>query len=340
MKMACILLISITATQVALAQQTKCDSPLRFTGRDNTSEQQQRTFRSLVYDEICSGKSAKAELDFKSSSTAIVEMVPLKSALSFGGRKEKAEQMCKEHYDEVSEGTRFARSSSLVVREAFQAYGVCIAMEQADVQVNFDIMRPMFAVRVARGRRNAEFNGIVIQPENAAKCTMTQSNGGVSELVEVGPSTSFALTEREVAITCAKNIQDGRIPAIAAYIKTSEKSLPLSLEPDFEYTPAYASQMRDELGALKASFEKALGARDARFEQIGHFRSESKTPIVMTGGRGWDKLEVCPLGHYVAGVGAHGGGGGRFCYNCVETVKFVCEPFVAPAQSGATNENL
>lgn len=57
--------------------------------------------------------------------------------------------------------------------------------------------------------------------------------------------------------------------------------------------------------------------------------------ISVTEGRaGWERVERCPEGHYVVGVGGRGGGGGKFCYNCVDVIKFECEPFF-PAGSAA-----
>lgn len=76
-----------------------------------------------------------------------------------------------------------------------------------------------------------------------------------------------------------------------------------------------------------------IGIKVARLESLGTRQQRTSEPVVMTGPAGWDELKRCPDGHYVAGVGAHGGGGGEYCYNCVDKVKFVCEPFLPPSQA-------
>lgn len=208
-------------------------------------------------------------------------------------------------------------------------------MEFARVRMNFDIGHRMFTIKVARSGDDANFEGVVISPSSAATCKMTQIDGRQGRLVEVGPATVFPLTGREVTITCEKNIKDGVVPGMEVMIKTSRKSEPLYLLPDFEYQPQYASQMREALEANNREYKYHLAQLDRRLDSAASYRTEKPTPVVMTGGAGWDKLEMCPPGYYAAGVGAHGGGGGKFCYNCVETVKFVCEPINPPQDAGA-----
>jgi hypothetical protein len=66
----------------------------------------------------------------------------------------------------------------------------------------------------------------------------------------------------------------------------------------------------------------SIGRRQLRTDQV----------ISVTEGRpGWERVKRCPEGEYVAGVGGRGGGGGEFCYNCVDIIQFVCEPFRIPA---------
>lgn len=320
-----LLLCLISGT--AFAQQSDCQSPLIYAGRDNDQQAVEKNFVSYAYNNFCSAKSSKAGLNFDSSSTAIIDFVPIKSALSFGGRKEKAEQFCKEQSDFQNDHVVASRNSSIVVREALQAFNVCKAMEAAKVRMNFDLGTRGFAIKVARGSADANFEGVVITPATAAACSMTKVDGSGASLVDVGPATFFPLTGNEVAITCEKNISNGIIPEMEVQIKTSEKSMRLAFERDFEYTPQYASQMREAMNQSDAVNKSLIANQLALYESIGTVQTEKPKPIVMTGGKGWDKLERCPAGHYVAGVGAHGGGGGKYCYNCVETVKFICEPF-------------
>lgn len=323
-------LVLVLGPGMAFAQ-SDCQSPLIYASRDNDQQSVEEAFVSYGYNNICSGKSAKTGLDFGSSATAIVDMLPIKSSMSFGLRKEKAEQFCKEQSDYQDMHRTASRNSSIVVRESLQAFNICKAMETAKVRMNFDIGTRGFAIKVARGSGDANFEGVVITPATAAACTMTHVGQDGGNLVEVGPSTVFPLTGREVAITCDKNIVDGRIPGMEVQIKTSEKSMRLNLLPDFEYMPQYASQMREALETKDREYRAAFDQHQQRADSVGSFRADKPTPIVMTGGKGWDKLEKCPAGHYVAGVGARGGGGGKYCYNCVETVKFICEPFYPPA---------
>lgn len=324
--------VCLVIAMPAAHAELQCDSPLVYTGRDESHADKQEQLISYGYSNICSGKTTKAGLDFSSSTTAIVEALPIKSVLSFGARKEKAEQFCKEQADYQNSSSSSSSATSIVVRESLRAYEVCMAMKQADVHMDFDIGSRIFSVKVARGRRNSTFQGIVISPKDAALCTMTNVSGGVGTLTKVEASTSFPLDEKEVAITCEKNIVDGVVPGLEAYIKTSEKSAPLTLEPDYIFTPQYASSMRQELLTQDKEFKRMLGEQEDRIRQIGSAQHTKDKPIVMTGGKGWDRLELCPAGYYVSGVGAHGGGGGDKCYNCVETVKFVCAPFT-PSQA-------
>lgn len=76
---------------------------------------------------------------------------------------------------------------------------------------------------------------------------------------------------------------------------------------------------------------RSLSGKVEEHSMIGSRQLREMEPIVLTGQEGWDALRRCPDGYYVAGIGGHGGGGGKYCYNCVDELKFVCEPFhIAP----------
>lgn len=326
-----IAILAFTIWSGTVIAESDCLSPMVYAGRDYDNQSVEHAFVSYGYNTICSGKSTKAGLDFDSSTTAIVDVLPIKSHKSLTLRKDRAEQFCKEQSDYYDMHRTASRTSSIVVRESLNAFIICKAMEAAKVRMNFDIGTRGFAIKVARGSADANFEGLVVSPAKAAVCSMTHIGADGGSFVEVGPATVFPLTGREVTITCEKNIQDGRIPGVEAEIKTSEKSMRLTLFPDFEYIPQYASQMRENMEVRDKEYQKAFDQQNQRTNSIGTYRSEKPAPIVMTGGAGWDKLEKCPAGYYVAGVGARGGGGGKYCYNCVETVKFICEPFYPPA---------
>ena len=311
----------------AVFAQSDCQSPLIYAGRDLDAVSVQEAFVSQAYNSMCSGKTTKSGLNINSSLSSLIKAVPVKAALSGGSDKEKAEQFCKEQSDFSDIHRAASRRSSIVVREALQAFNVCKAMELAQVRMNFDIGLRGFAIKVARGGDDANFEGVVVTPSDAAVCSMTKIEENEGKLVPVGPATFFPLTGREITITCEKNIQDGVIPGMEVQIKTSRKSERLDFLPDFEYRPQYASQMRELLETKDKEYHEVFDQQNQRLNNLGSYRTDKPKPIVMTGGAGWDKLEKCPAGYYVAGVGAHGGGGGRYCYNCVETVKFICEPF-------------
>ncbi|WP_448227518.1 hypothetical protein [Pseudoxanthomonas mexicana] len=89
-------------------------------------------------------------------------------------------------------------------------------------------------------------------------------------------------------------------------------------------------------GAAQAAVKHEIPARidslTMEVESIGRRQLRTGQVVSVTEGRpGWELVKRCPDGQYVAGVGGRGGGGGTYCYNCVDIIQFVCEPFrVAP----------
>jgi len=306
-----------------------CSSPFLLAGRDTTDTDINQQLIDYTFDKTCSGQNTKSGFDFEAATSSYVDLLPVKSMLKFGSRKEHAETFCREQEEYHKSDLRVSQKSSVVVREAFNAYALCMSLSKTDVFMDFDLQRRMFTVKMARRGHDVNFMGITISPTGAAKCGTTVVQGGKAKFVNVGRDTVLPLSSGdEVAITCEKAIgKDGVIPGFDAYIRTSAKNVPLHLEPDVEYTPQYASQMREALIAQDAKYTAQLTELRSTMDAIGSTQTGTTKPVRMTGGKGWDELQRCPAGQYVSGVGAIGGGGGKFCYNCVTEVKFICEPF-------------
>lgn len=248
----------------SLVANDQCRAILDATGRDESYQQSHLTIANYAYEQLCSGRQARADIDINTGVSAVIEALPVRFTGAFSSRREKVQHFCKTQEEWGSQRAEQFNWRSNVVREAIAAFLTCRSME--DVNIHFESRDArLFSVGLTRTRRNARFKGLTVVSDGEVACD-APNRGWFGGRMNVDSSTVVSLSEDLWTITCIREpisigaSGDRLVPRALVQIETSEHNLQIPLPEEHLLGPATAREFRESLAALdrriKSSFSE------------------------------------------------------------------------------------
>lgn len=244
----------------SIAQQEvdRCRTVAELLGRDESQSIYSLKLAEELHTNICNGKQVKSGFDLSGNASFVVDMIPMSIGGTFSGRKEKAEHFCSTHDSSKSTDIYQSGSSSLVVRQAIDAWLQCAVLNR-DVFINIKPTQSAasFFFDVKRGVEDSTFKGIKVT-EGSLSCTSSFRNGSEHiKTQDVNRDTVVETSPSTLSVACTRSPEktsDGfsYLPQTAFLIDTSRGSMPVVLPRDAHLGPVYASELASQIAQLRA----------------------------------------------------------------------------------------
>jgi len=229
-----------------------CGDLLRFASRDMRTSTTYDDQRKFFYEAICKGSGKSGNLNYEDANSAL--------GLGYTSKDE----YCSAEQSATSSISYSRNDSSLVVREALDAYYRCRALETrgiaADISLPVDQPPVVFSVGIARtGSDKQTIHSVRLSDTAALECTALK-DGKQIPLSETANAIAFELPESKSrwTMSCTRKGRDdgaGNVsyPPVQLIVTTSGGDLPLALP---EVGLASATWARDLRNEMRAQIER------------------------------------------------------------------------------------
>lgn len=262
---------------VAQQEVDRCRTVAELLGRDESQSVYNLKLVEELHTNICNGKQVKSGFDFSGNASFVVDMIPVSVGGAFSSRKEKAEHFCSTHDSSKTLDIYQSGSSSIVVRQAIDAWLQCAVLNK-DVFINVKPTQSpaSFFFDVKRGTEDSTFKGIKVT-EGSLNCTSSFKTGNNPVTTQVvDRDTVVELSPNTLAVACTRpsdKTNDGfsYLPQTAFLIDTSRGSMPVVLPRDAQLGPVYASELASQISQLRAenkATEMKLLKRTVAFDRV------------------------------------------------------------------------
>jgi hypothetical protein len=247
---------ALTFAQAAFATPTEedgCSAVLRLTGHDETLEHSSSVARKYIYDHYCEGSSLKQGVSLDVGATDLLDSFDI----GFGSTEERVRQVCKTFTESDFMSSQSYFHSSVVVRDAIQAWIDCKQLSDRRIKVRPRLGQESFNIDFEQSTGSpVTVNGINYLPE-VAECTGLIGNDAAAHLDK---STQLTIKDGiPWTITCHRKAVTGQ--NVAAYYPEMEISVPTSgltfrmtvprsVLPTMTWLLQIEAQQRDVLAAL------------------------------------------------------------------------------------------
>lgn len=294
-----IALSMVVCGATASAAQEVCTGLLSYTGRDISSEARENAIAASLFTQHCEGSSAKQGSATSVGLEAVVKAIPIK--FNFGGSSssEKLNNFCRVYDSRRSEFSTETIDTSIVVREALQAFNTCISLAGSGIYFNPKVGKTNLVIDVRRGSDDAYIRGLTYDA-TLLQCYLppTPTQNGESQGAKLANKDSvLQLDGNFVPITCDRLPQNSATagervyPSAELTIGTSRGSLFLGVPADASLPLQFASDLSVRMAAIETA-STALSKRSLRCDKseaqtTGHYPSATAVipaGSILTGG--------------------------------------------------------
>jgi len=245
----------VTFAMSGSAQQVEdnCAEVLRLAGRDETLVTRRLIAAKYIYDQYCSGSATKQGVNLSLGVSEMLESFDL----GFGSVDQRVSQLCKTYSEHGFTDEASLTRSSLVVRDAIEAWKQCKALSAREFKVVPQAGDTSFNVDFVQGTgRPVTING-VFYPDAAADCF---AKIGQAPSVRVARNTVVTIQNAiPWAVTCIRKPQKATgetiYPAFEFSVPTSgltfRMSIPRTSLPSYATVKEVASAIADVQTQLK-----------------------------------------------------------------------------------------
>ncbi len=238
-----------------------CSGLLSYTGRDISNESRQNAIAADLYTQHCEGSSARQGSSTSVGLEAVVKAIPIKFNYGGASSSEKLNNFCKVYDSRRAEFVSEIIDTSIVVREALEAFNACVSLSASGIYFNPKVGRNILVVDVRRGSDDASVRGVTYDP-NLLECRLPPTAAGKDSAGEpaavADANTIRTLDGSYLPITCIRKLQDGAdgekiYPRAELTIGTSRGSFFMAVPQDAELPLKYASEISLRMDAIDKS---------------------------------------------------------------------------------------
>ncbi|WP_159092117.1 hypothetical protein [Aquimarina sp. Aq107] len=253
-----------------------CSDVLRLSSRDVTIESTRATTAKYIYDNYCSGKSAKGTINIKAVDEDLFESF----SFGFGSKKEKLEHICKTYQSNYKASYERNINKSHVVRDAISAWEKCKELSNQGINIRPSLLKSSFTVDVRRIGDDIEINGVYYDTKACECKAQIKNTFGQLKTTLVNSDTKHKIKDGNTwSVICTrKKMKEGDMqfyPEFDFKMPTSKGSFNITLPKNVKPTHSWITEVISEIEDLKVSIrsthdtlQKQISRVDNRFGKI------------------------------------------------------------------------
>ena len=265
--------IPVTTRAQVLDFQDGCFEVLRYASRDIRIEQRRAQTARYIYDKYCQGTNMKSGINIGVEVDDLLES----AGFSLGSSRESVRNVCQTYEERYGNSINQDTRSSIVVREAIDAWMKCKQLAVEGVRIKPNIQETQFTINIQRIIDDITIDGVAYDSKH---CKCTARVGESPKKVVVDNNTFHTIRDgNHWNIVCTRipnEISGAKIyEGFDFAITTSKGSFTLDIERSIMPSLTWAEDIQNEISTL----ENKVTSLSSRLVPVEKISTQVSNPV-------------------------------------------------------------